>query len=460
MHRSLFCALPALLSLTLAGAALAQDQAQDQMDVKAIWNDPVFQRQFIASYGVNAEIEPRVTQEEVAILEKVRPLMAEDLPQAEVQLQKQMKPDGSAMLDFTLAGIQFQQDKRSEALANYKKAVGKFPSFQRAWRNMGLIHARDAQYNDAVKAFTRMIELGGGDAYSYGLLGFSYAALEDYQPAEASFRNALLLQPDNTEWRLGLTRCVLKQQKFEDAATLLDALIQRYPDKADFWLLQAHAYLGMKLPVKAAENFEVVDRLGHSSVDSLATLGDIYVTENLLDLAVSAYLRSIDVNPQQPPARPMRSAELMVARGALPQAGQVTARIREVLGPGLEGADRSKLLKLDSRIRMSQGADDEQTAAVLKEIVALDPLDGEALMLLGQYYTRQDQPDQAIFYFERAESLEAFEFNARLRHAQVLVGQGRYADAVPLLRRVQEIRPREDVARYLEQVERFARSQR
>src|SRR5262245_34707704 len=44
-------------------------------ELAGIWEDPVFKRQFVASYGVNAEIEPRVTPEEVAILEKIRPLM-------------------------------------------------------------------------------------------------------------------------------------------------------------------------------------------------------------------------------------------------------------------------------------------------------------------------------------------------------------------------------------------------
>ena len=51
-----------------------------------------------------------------------------------------------------------------------------------------------------------MIELGGGDGYAYGLLAYAYAAKEDYQPAEAAYRSAMLLQPDNAEWRLGLTQ--------------------------------------------------------------------------------------------------------------------------------------------------------------------------------------------------------------------------------------------------------------
>ncbi|TAH36821.1 MAG: tetratricopeptide repeat protein [Planctomycetota bacterium] len=451
---------PTLLSCLAAMLLAGAGRAQGQGDVAAIWNDPVFQKQFIAGYGINADIEPRVTPDEVALLEKIRPLMADDLPKAEATLRKQMKPDCSAILDFTLGGIQFQQDRMVEALDSYQKAVAKFPSFRRAWRNLGLIHVHDGRYDQAISAFTRMIELGGGDAYSFGLLGFAYASRPDYQAAEAAYRNALLLQPENTEWRLGLTRCVFRQEKFEDAAALLDGLIERYPDKTDFWLLQAQTFLGMQQPLRAAENLEAVDRLGQASADSLHTLGDIYLSENLMDLAASAYRRAVDADASQPLARPLRAAEALAARGALTQARQVAARVHEVWDQRMEEADRRRLLKLEARLSMAEGDDSAGTAAVLAEIVQLDPLDGEALMLLGQHYARLDEPDRAIFYYERAASLEAFEVNARIRHAQVLVSMGRHGDAVPLLRRAQEVRPRDDVARYLEQVERMARAQR
>lgn len=424
----------------------------------AIWNDPAFQKSFVAGYGVNAEIEPRVMPEEVKTLEKIRPLMANDLPKAQTTLQKEMKPDCSAVLDFTLGGIYFQQDKLDEALANYQKAVTKFPSFRRAWRNIGLIHARNGKYDESISAFTRMIELGGGDAYSYGLLGFAYSSKQDYQAAEAAYRNALLLQPENTEWRLGITRCVFRQQKFEDAVTLLEVLIERFPDKTDFWLLQAQAFLGMKQPLKAAQNLEAVDRLGKSTVDSLYTLGDIYLSENLLDLAGRVYLRAMDLDSKQPLARPLRSAEMMAARGSFTQARQVAEHIRKVWGTQIVDADRRKLLKLEARLSMAGGASNDETVRVLEEIVKLDPLDGEALMLLGQHYGRQNQPDRAVFYYERAESIDAYEANAKIRHAQVLVGLGRFGEAIPLLRRVQEVKPRDDVAQYLAQIERMAKT--
>jgi tetratricopeptide (TPR) repeat protein len=444
-----------------APAAVVAPDDTTRAELEAIWRDPVFQKQFVGGYGINAEIEPRVTPDEVKILEKVRPLMASDLKKAAEQLAGSMKPDCSAVLDFTLGSICWQLDDLDSALRHYNKAVEKFPSFRRAWHNLGLIFVRTANWNAAIGAFIKMLELGGGsDAYAYGLLGFAFASQQDYQPAEAAYRNALMLQPESTEWRLGLTRCAFKQGKFADCEALLDVLIARYPDKAEFWLLQANTYLQLKQPLKAAQNFEAVDRIGKSTLDSLYTLGDVYAIEGLNDLALGAYLRAVDVDLAQPLARPLRAAEALSGRNANAQAKQVVARIHQHWDAQMAPEDRRKILKLQARIDSSEGGGTKETAALLEEIVQIDPLDGDALLLLGQYWQRKDDPDRAMFYYERAEGIEKFEQTAKVRHAQVLVGLQRYADAVPLLRRSQEIKPRDDIARYLEQAERNAKAKR
>ena len=457
--------LLAMLAPLLAPAEARTADAGDattfqKAELERIWSDPTFQRQFVGAYGINAELEPRVTKEEVAILEKVRPLMADNLPAAEAELRKSMKPDCSAILDYTLGGVLFQQDKLVDALVSFRNAVQKFPSFRRAYRNVGLISVRNQDFEGAIAAFNRMIELGGADAYSYGLLGFSHANRQDFQPAESAYRNALLLQPENIEWRLGLTRCVFKQGKFDDAAALLDVLITNYPDKTDFWMLQAHTYLGMKQPLKAAMNLESMDELGKSTLDSLYTLGDIYLSENLPGLAYGAYARAIALNPAQPVARPMKSAEQLAARGGNGEARKLVESIRAAKGDSLEDGDRRKLLKLDSRLAMALGSGGEEAAGMLEEILKIDPLDGDALMLLAQHYGSHGQPDKAMLYYERAAGIEQFAANARVRHAQLFVSQSRYPEAIQLLRQAQEIKPREDVARYLEQVERISKSRR
>jgi tetratricopeptide (TPR) repeat protein len=453
--------LPSLV-VALAAAwvspALAADGLAADADVQAVWADPSFQKAFLGTYGINADIEPRATPAELKVFEKIRPLMESDRAKARELLLKAMKPESTAMFDFTLGNMAFQDENYEEALTRFQSATEKFPSFRRAWRNAGLIHARNGTYDEAIRAFTEMIKLGGGDAYSYGLLGFAYAAKLDYQAAEVAYRNALLLDPKNNEWRLGLTRCVFKQAKYQDAATLLDGLIQQYPEKPEFWLLQAQTYLGMKQPLKAAENLEALDLLKASSTDSLYTLGDIYLSESLNSLAVRAYKKAIDAKADQPVGRAIKAAEQLAVRGATNEATELTRHVHAAWESRMEEGDRRTLLKLEARLAMASGDGGAEAAKVLEQIVEIDPLDGEALMLLGQHYARQEDGDRAILYFERAARIESFEANAKLRIAKVLVDGGRYKDAIPYLKRAQEIRPRDDVARLLEQVERSARS--
>ncbi len=443
------------------GAVLPALAVEDEM-MAALWKDPTFKKQFLGSYGFNAEIEPRVSAEERDQLEKVFTLMSTDPARsgaAAKQLETITKNESSAVFDFTLGNIYFQQDRTEDAAKRLRIAIAKFPSFRRAHHTLGLIHLRAGDYDEAIKSFTKVIELGGAEGFTYGLLGYAYTARENFVAAESAYRQAALLQPDNLDWKLGLTRCILHEQKHAEAIVLLNELIDKRPDRVELWLLQANAYLGLKEPLKAAENYEFLSRAGKATWQSLASLGDIYVNQGLYDLAASAYTRAMAADPNQKVDLPLRAAEIFAARGALPQAKQVIESIQQHFSNRLEEADRRKLLKLQARVAVAEGAGDE-AAKVLEEIVALDPLDGEALLLLGQHYSRTGGHEKAAFYFERAASLEAYEPIAKLRQAQLLVSQSKYQEAIPLLRRVQELKPQDDVARYLDQVERIAKARR
>lgn len=445
----------ALAALFLVAPALAQED----VDPAKIWADPEFKKMFLGTYGIHPDIEPRVGPEERTVLEEVYPLLSTDQNAAVARLQAELaKPETTALFDFILGNVAFQKDQVAEAAAHYQKAVAKFPNFRRGWKNLGLTRAREQDYDGAIKSFTRMIELGGGDAISYGLLGFAYASKNDFLAAEAAYRNALLLDPQNTEWRLGLARSVVRQEKYEEAAALLKVLIERFPERSEFWLLQANAYLGMKQPLRAAENFEVVARMDKATPETMYVLGDIYTNEGLYDPAVAAYLRGIELKPDQSPARVMRAVEALAGRGAQTQARQVAQRVEEAMGSGLSAEDRRKLLKLEARIAAAEGEGNE-AAKVLEEVVILDPLDGEALVALGQHYSRAGDAPRAMVYFERAANIPQFEAGAKVRMAQILVGQEKYSEALALLKRAQEIKPQAEVARYLEQVERMARQQ-
>jgi tetratricopeptide (TPR) repeat protein len=424
----------------------------------SIWNDPVFRRRLAESYAAEADLEPKLTQPEREQLQAAFNLIATDQVDAAIAaLQPLCGPLVGATYEFTLANLYFQQEKVDEALPYYRTAVDKYPKFRRAWKNLAIILVRKAEWKDAAQALTRVVELGGGDAVTYGLLGYAYSNLEVHMSAETAYRMANLLDPQTMDWKMGLARSFFKQKRYTDAAALFGNLIAENTERADLWMLQANAFIGLGQPMRAAENFEVVDRLGKSTPESLNTLGDIYVNEELFEAAVKHYVRALELNPTVKAERAIRAAKALAARGANSQAKPLVARVEELRGKDISAEEKKDLLKLRARIALSEGAGEEE-AKVLKEIVDLDPLDGDALLLLGQHAQRSNDPVQAIFYYERAASLESFEPDAKVRHAQLLVSQGKYAEALPLLRRAQQLKPRENIQQYLEQVERAAQA--
>ncbi|MEN6577018.1 MAG: tetratricopeptide repeat protein [Phycisphaerales bacterium] len=423
-----------------------------------IWRSPEFQRRFTDSFLAETEIEPTVTQLEREKMLKVLELISADkLDDAARLLQKETREGSSAVFDFTLANIYFRREQFNEAAAAYLRAVDKYDRFLRAWKNLGVIYVRNGEFDKAIPALTKVIELGGSDKYTYGMLGFAYSSVENHLCAESAFRQAILLDPATLDWQMGLARSLFKQQRYADAVALCDGLIANDPNRTDLWLLQANAFIGLNQPLKAAVNYELVDRLGKSTVDSLNMLGDIYVNQELFGMAVAAYVQALEKDPNGSVERALRAAKVLAARGALDETKLLVERVEALHDGELSKADQKDLLTLRVRIAVAEHSGEEEIK-MLEELVALDPLDGESLILLGQYCGRSGDAERAIFYYERAESLEKYEADAKVRHAQLLVGQGKYAEALPLLRRAQDLKPREDVQKYLEQVERVAKS--
>ncbi|MEZ6017601.1 MAG: tetratricopeptide repeat protein [Planctomycetota bacterium] len=424
----------------------------------SLWGDPKFQRRFTESYVAETDIEPRVTEQERTQLQQILELISgEKVDKAVAQLQKYGGPGASAVFDFTLANLYFQQDELYQASVSYTDAVEKHPKFRRAWKNLALVHVRRGDFEDAAAAFARVIELGGGDGVTYGLLGFAYTNLEQHMSAESAYRMAVLLDPLTPDWVTGLARTFFKQKRYAEAVTLCGSLIEKDPNRADMWLLQANAFIGLEQPMRAAQNFEVVDRLGAATFESLTTLGDIYVNEQLFDVGVRSYLRAFEVKPDGDASRALRAAKSLTAQGARAECAALVDGLQTRLGERMSEGERKDLLKIRARLASAQGAGEEE-ARILEEILALDPLDGEALILLAQRYARNDEAERAILFYERAANLEGSEAEAKLQHGRLLVERGRYAEALPLLRRSLDVRPRENVRKYVEQIERAAQS--
>lgn len=435
-------------------AAAAPVASSRSADEAALWNDPLFRRRFTESYLGDGSIEPRITSLEREPMQKVFDLMAKEKNgEALALLEKLREPATTAVYDFMAGNLRAGQEELDAAAAAYELAVEKHPNFRNAWKNLGKLRWRQERYADAQRCFTREIELGGGDAFTYGLLGVAYSNAEHYLAAESAFRQAMVLDPVTLDWQTGLARSFLKQRRFADAVSLYDTLLAKHPERADLWSLQALAWIGLQQPLRAAENYEIVGRLGGATPDTLYSLGDIYLNEGLHDLATDAYVEALDRSPTGSVARTLRALKFLTGRGAFAEARRLVVSIELVRAGNLAADERTELLRLRARLAAAEGAIDEEVR-VLEELVAADPLDGGSMLQLGENRKRTGDLERAVLWFERAANLPDFEAEAKLQHARLLASQQRYAEALPLLRRAQTLKPRDAVQEFLERLER------
>jgi tetratricopeptide (TPR) repeat protein len=448
-----------------AAATLAQDAPKPEMSPRAqgltpadraVLQSPEFQRRLAESYLADSEIEPKLGPVEREALSKVMQLIsAEKLEEAKAELAAISKPDTSAVYDFTLGNLCYQQEKIEDASKAYQVAVAKFPKFRRAWANLGQIQYREGDFKSARRSFARVIELGGGDAVLFGLLGVCHSRCSDDLSSESAFRMASLLAPDTLDWKMGLAESMFRQRRFADAASLFRSMTEQSPERADLWKFEGEAQAMLGETMRAIECFEMATRLGGASAPVCNNLGDLYASQQLFDLAVASYLAALGADPKAKTERALRAAKFLCANGALSEARLLVDGV-EQKRPELSDADKKQVLSLRASVAVAQGASAEEAAA-LEKLVELDPLDGNSLILLGKFQERAGNVEQAVFQFERAAGVAAFEAQAKLSHGQLLVRQGKFQEALPLLRRAVELQPKEAWQKYLEQVEGAAR---
>jgi tetratricopeptide (TPR) repeat protein len=445
--------------VTLLCATLLSSPVFAQIQ-KNLWENPVFQKRLQGSFGFNSEIEPGLSDTEQADYEQIRPLL-QDAPDKALDLLTQLSklPDASARFDFLIANLHFQKSQRLEAAAAFQKALEKFPDYRQAHNNLGVLYVQMGRPVEAIRHFTEAIRLGAVDGTTYGLLGLAYVTVQNYVAAEECFRNAIVLNPEVKDWEMGLIQSMYSQEKYTEVISTMNRMIKLSPQDDKLWMLQANAYLGKKEPLAAASNFEIVDQMGKLPAASLNTLADIYVNEGLLAVAAEVYLRAFEKDETSSVAGPLRAAEILLAKEGYDAARRLLEKVRKSRSGQMERADEIKVLKVEAKIGMAEGAEDT-AAEVLKTVVEKDPLDGESLILLGQFHQRKGELEKAANLFETAIGIKAFEMDASVRLAQLKVGQGKYEEAIPLLKRAQAIQARDSVGRFLEDLERFMKTRR
>lgn len=434
--------------------------AKSKNILSEMWSDPAFKKDFTASYGVLSGYEPEINQEEKERLRSIYETINANPLDAIIKLENEITDSDSAAFDFILANLYFQENQLTLATQYYNQAINKYPNFRRAYSNLGLVYIIENNFESAITCLSKALELGVVDARSYGLLGYSYYTQGNYYPAEAAYRQAILMQPEVLDWKTGLAQCLLEMGQYQDAVVAIQTLIDEDPSNTDYWILQSNAYLGLDQTLKAASNLEVVKRLGKSDLNILSLLGDIYMNNEMPELALVAYLEAINLAKETNLDTLVHSAELFTRLGNYKEAESFINEIRSNFNfeKNSNNEEDLKLLICEAKIARSKGEDD-LAASLLIKIIERDLLNGDAIIELANYYADKGMFSEAYTRFEQAQSILEHERPALIAHAQVLVSQKKYSSALSLLNRALLIESDRNLKDFKNKVEKASRNQ-
>ena len=124
--------------------------------------------------------------------------------EAEPVLRQALEGLDNAPTRYELGLVLDRTGRRSEAVAEYRRALDRDPNHPSALNNLGVALAGQGRMDEAARHFERLVAVSPESAEAHANLGLALAAAGAPDRAARAFRDALLLEPDHADARAGL----------------------------------------------------------------------------------------------------------------------------------------------------------------------------------------------------------------------------------------------------------------
>lgn len=171
-------------------------------------------------------------------------------------------------------------------------------------------------------------------AKTLSLRAYIYAQLDDYDRAANDYKQAISLQPRVSDYYSGLSYCLIKHNRLDEALKIAQRGIDLDPTSPYSYRNRGRAKLYSKQPDKAIADFETSLRLKHGEPYRLYTdLGEAYEQKNKTDTALFYFQKALDIEPKYVDAEVRKTLlERQLSGKAAPTSTFSGRRVALVLG--------------------------------------------------------------------------------------------------------------------------------
>jgi serine/threonine-protein kinase len=388
-----------------------------------------------------------------------------------------------ALAHYNLGHALSEQGKLDEAIAAYRRALDLDPKHARAHYNLGVVLSKQGKLGEAITAYRRALDLDPMDAVAHYNLGLALSKQGKPDEAIAAYRRALALDPKDARAHsdLGAELCDVKHD-YAGAIACFRKAIELDPKYAI-----AHKNLGIALSKQgkldeAVAAYRRAIALEPKYAKAYISLGIDLEKQGKPDEAIAAYRKAIELKPDDAEAhcnlggvllKHGRLAEALVSRKRGHELGskradwkypsadwvketetllRVESQLPAILRGDLEAGSADDLFAYGKHLQEQKRW--PEAAAILRQVIRLQPDRADAHAYLAWYLERQGDLDGAT-----AAGREAIRLNPKISWYHNNLGyalqrQGHLRQAADEYREALRLDPKHDQAlanlRYVE----------
>ena len=221
------------------------------------------------------------------------------LSEANKEIDKQLiKYPKSSILFNILGAVLSEQNKFTDAVENYKKAIKINSNYFKAYNNLGACFYKFGKISDAIQNYKKAIEIEPNLAGAHNNLGVAFKELGEQEKSKAYYQKAIEIEPNHADAHNNLGVVFKELGEQEHSMACYQTAIEIEPNHAD-----AHNNLGaefkeLKDYKKSIYHYEKNISIKPKSPIAYSNLGNVYKALGEYEKAVSWHQKAIQINPQ------------------------------------------------------------------------------------------------------------------------------------------------------------------